>query len=168
MASMRKVVIMMLFTGEYCYAHTAEKQDTSTKIAGNNNIRNDENPEGGKHPIKGGQIGDETLNMREEKYPRWTPPTSGFDILNRNRPPTMVRPDLTTTQTARKQVRIKEEPEVSIPKREPKCSFCREETHSYQTCPVLRQMILKQANELTHRRVAEYEKSQEEAIRHTI
>ena len=56
MASMRKDVIMMLFTGE------AEKQDTSTKIAGNNNIRNDENPEGEKHPIKRGQIGDETSN----------------------------------------------------------------------------------------------------------
>ena len=63
MASMRKDVIMMLFAGDYCYAHTVEKQDTSTKIAGNNNIRNDENPEGEKHPIKRGQIGDETLNM---------------------------------------------------------------------------------------------------------
>ena len=29
-------------------------------------------------------------------------------------------------------------------------------------------MVLEQANELTHWRVAEYEKSQEEAIRHTI
>ena len=54
---MRKDVITMLFTGDYCYAHTAEKQDTSTKIAGNDNIRNNENPKGGKHPIKGGQIG---------------------------------------------------------------------------------------------------------------
>ena len=80
----------------------------------------------------------------------------------------MVRPAPTTTHTACKQVCIKEEPEVSPPKREPKCSFCGEETHSYQTCPVLRQMILEQANELTHWRVAEYEKSQEEAIRHTI
>ena len=60
---MRKDVIMMLFTGDYCYAHTAEKQDTSTKIAGNNNIRSNENPEGEKHPIKRGQIGDKTLNM---------------------------------------------------------------------------------------------------------
>ena len=60
---MQKDVITMLFTGDYYYAHTAEKQDTSTKIAGNDNIRNDQNPEGGKHPIKGGQIGDETLNM---------------------------------------------------------------------------------------------------------
>ena len=60
---MWKDVITMLSAGDYCYAHTAEKQDTSTKIAGNNNIRNDENPEGGKHPIKGGQIGDETLNI---------------------------------------------------------------------------------------------------------
>ena len=80
----------------------------------------------------------------------------------------MVRPAPATTQTARKQVCIKEEPEVSPPKREPKCSFCGEETHSYQTCPVLRQMILEQANELTCWRVAEYKKSQEEAIRRTI
>ena len=67
MASMRKDVITMLFAGDYCYAHTVEKQDTSTstKIAGNNNIRSDENPEGGKHPIKAGQIGDETLNMSD-------------------------------------------------------------------------------------------------------
>ena len=56
-------MITMLFIGDYCYAHTAEKQDTSTKIAGNGNIGSDENPEGGKHPIKGGQIGDGTLNM---------------------------------------------------------------------------------------------------------
>ena len=80
----------------------------------------------------------------------------------------MVRPALTATWAACKQVHIKEEPEVLPPRREPKCSFCGEETHSYQTCPVLRQMVLEQANELTHRRVAEYEKSQEEAIRHTI
>ena len=52
----------MLFTGDYYYAHTAGKQDTFTKIAGNDNIRNDENPEEEKHPIKRGQIGDETLN----------------------------------------------------------------------------------------------------------
>ena len=63
MANMRKDVITMLFARDCCYAHTAEKQDTSTKIAGNDNIRNDENPEGGIHPIKGGQIGDDTLNM---------------------------------------------------------------------------------------------------------
>ena len=62
MASMWKNVITMLFAGDYWNAHTAEKQDTSTKIAGSDNIRNDENPRG-KHPIKGGQIGDETLNM---------------------------------------------------------------------------------------------------------
>ena len=54
MASMQKDVITILFTGDYCYAHTLEKQDTSTKIAGNDNIRNDEIHEGGKHPIKGG------------------------------------------------------------------------------------------------------------------
>ena len=80
----------------------------------------------------------------------------------------MVRPSPTTIHTARKQVHIKEEPEVSPPKGEPKCSFCGEETHSYQTCPVLRQMVLEQANELTHRQMAEYEKTEEEAIRRTI
>ena len=80
----------------------------------------------------------------------------------------MVRPAQTITQTARKQVHIKEETEVSPPRREPKCSFCGEETHSYQTCLVLRQMVLEQVNKLTHRPVTEYEKSQEEAIRHTI
>ena len=80
----------------------------------------------------------------------------------------MERPAPTITQTAHKQVHIKEEPEVSPPRREPKCSFCREETHSYQTCLVLRQVVLEQVNELTHRRLVEYEKSQEEAIRHTI
>ena len=80
----------------------------------------------------------------------------------------MVRPTPAGTQMTRKQVCIREEPEVSPPKREPKCSFCREETHSYQACQVLKQMIIKQAEELTCRRVAEYEKSQGEAIRHTI
>ena len=80
----------------------------------------------------------------------------------------MVRSALASTQTACKKVCIKEGPEVSLPKREPKCSFCREETHSYQTCQVLRQMIIKQADEPTCRQVVEYEKSQEEAIRCTI
>ena len=51
---------------------------------------------------------------------------------------------------------------------EPKCSFCREETHSYQACQVLKQMIIEQAEELTCQQVAEYEKSQGKAIRHTI
>ena len=96
------------------------------------------------------------------------PLASGFDILNRDRPPRMVRPTPAGTQTICKQVSIKEEPEISPPKREPKCSFCREETHSYQACQVLKQMVIKQADELTCRQVAEYEKSQEEAIRHTI
>ena len=104
----------------------------------------------------------------EEEYPKWTPPASGFDILNRDQPQMMVRPTPASTQTTCKQVHTKEEPEVSPPKREPKCSFCGEETHSYQTCQVLRQMIIKQADELTCRRVAEYEKSQGEAIRCTI
>ena len=80
----------------------------------------------------------------------------------------MVRPTPAGTQMTCKQVHIREEPEVSPPKREPKCSFCREETHSYQACQVLKQMIIEQADELTCRRVAEYEKSQGEAIRHTI
>ena len=80
----------------------------------------------------------------------------------------MVRPTPAGTQTTHKQVHIREEPEVSPPKREPKCSFCREETHSYQACQVLKQMIIEQAEKLTRRQVAEYEKSQGEAIRHTI
>ena len=80
----------------------------------------------------------------------------------------MVRPTPASTQSTHKQVHIKEEPEVSSPKREPKCSFYREETQSYQTCQVLRQMIIKQADELTCRQVAEYEKSQGKAIRCTI
>ena len=50
MANMLKDVIMMLFTGDCYCAHTAEKQDTSTKIAGNDNIRNSESPKEG-HPL---------------------------------------------------------------------------------------------------------------------
>ena len=105
-----------------------KRQDTSTKIAGNDNIRNDENPEGGKHPIKGGQIGDETLNTSHplngrKSIPRWTPPTLGFDILNRNRPPMMVRPAPTVTQTAHKQVHIKEEPRSITTKERAKMFF---------------------------------------------
>ena len=61
----------------------------------------------------------------------------------------MVRPTLAGTQTTHKQVHIKEGLEVSPPKREPKCSFCGEETHSYQACQVLKQMIIEQADELT-------------------
>ena len=63
MVSMWQDVIMMLFAGDYCYAHTVEGQDTSTRIAGNDNIRNDENPEGGTGPIRGVQLGDETFSM---------------------------------------------------------------------------------------------------------
>ena len=146
---------MMLFTGVYCYAHTVEGQDTSTRIAGNDNIRNDENHEERIHLIRGVQLGGKTLSMSHLLNGRTRapggppPPTSGFSILNRDRPPTMVGSSQTTTQTTRKQVRMKEEPEVSPPKREPKCSFCGEETHSYNTCPVLRQMIVEQADELT-------------------
>ena len=80
----------------------------------------------------------------------------------------MVRPTPASTQMICKQVCIKEEPEILPSKREPKCSFCGEETHSYQACQVLKQMVIEQADELTCQRVAEYEKSQEEAIRHTI
>ena len=63
MANMLKDVITMLFAGDCYCAHTAEKQDTSTRIAGNNNIRNGESPEEGTHPIWEGHIGDEALNM---------------------------------------------------------------------------------------------------------
>ena len=63
MVSMRKDVIMMLFAGDHCYAHAAEGQDTSTRIAGNDNIRNDENPKEGTHPIRGVQLGGKTLSM---------------------------------------------------------------------------------------------------------
>ena len=63
MADMLKDVIMMLFT-ENCYcARTAERQGTSTRIAGNDNTRNCKSPEEGTHPIQGGHIGDEALNM---------------------------------------------------------------------------------------------------------
>ena len=51
MANMLKDVITMLFTGDCYCACTAEKRDTSTRIAGNDNIRNDKNPEEGTHPI---------------------------------------------------------------------------------------------------------------------
>ena len=63
---------------------------------------------------------------------------------------------------------MKEKPEMPPPKKETKCSFCREETHSYQACPVLKQMVLEQTNELTRQQMEEYEKSQEEAVRHAI
>ena len=62
MVSMQKDVITMLFTGDYCSAHTAEKQDTSTKIA-DNNIGSNENLKGGKRPIRGVQLGGKTLSM---------------------------------------------------------------------------------------------------------
>ena len=53
---------MMLFAGDYCSAHTVEKQDTSTKIAGNDNIGSHENLKGGKRLIRGVQLGGETLS----------------------------------------------------------------------------------------------------------
>ena len=61
------------------------------------------------------------LLSRKKSIPGGTP---CFDILNRDQPPTMVRPTLANTQMTHKQVHIREEPEVSPPKREPKCSFC--------------------------------------------
>ena len=85
MANMQKDVITMLFTGDYCYAHTVEKQDTSPKIAGNGNIGSDENPEGGKHPIKGGQIGDRTLNMSHPFNGRKSIP-DGHSLLRASTP----------------------------------------------------------------------------------
>ena len=74
-------------------------------------------------PNRGRDIEYESSPQREEEYPRWTPPTLGFDILNRNQPPMMVRPAPTVTQTVCKQVHIKEEPEVSPPRRESKMFF---------------------------------------------
>ena len=162
MASIQRDVITMLSTGDYCSACTAEKPDTSTKIAGNDNIGNHEDLKGEKCPIRGVQLGGQDIEYEpspqwEDECPRWTPPTSGYSILNRDRPPTIVRLAQVTTQATHKQVHMKEEPEVSPPKKEPKCSFCGAETHSYQTCPGLRQMVLKQTNELTRQRMAEYE-----------
>ena len=60
--AIQRDVIMMLFAGDYCSAHTAEKQDTSTKTAGNNNTGSHENLEGEKRPIGGVQLGGETLS----------------------------------------------------------------------------------------------------------
>ena len=54
---------MMLFIEDYCYAHIVEEQDTSTRIAGNDNIRNDENHEEGTHPIRRVQLRGEKLSM---------------------------------------------------------------------------------------------------------
>ena len=51
MADMLKDVITMLFAGECYCACTVEKQDTSTRIAGNDNIRNCKSPEEGTHAI---------------------------------------------------------------------------------------------------------------------
>ena len=62
MVNMWKDVMMMLFIEDYCYAHTLEEQDTSTRIAGNDNIRNDENQEEGTYPIRGVQLGGEKLS----------------------------------------------------------------------------------------------------------
>ena len=63
MVGIMRDVIMMLFTGNCYCAHTVEKRDTSTRIAGNDNTRSCESPEEGTHPIQGGHIEDEALNM---------------------------------------------------------------------------------------------------------
>ena len=51
MADMLKDLIMMLFAGDCYCTRTAEKQDTSIGIAGNDNIRNCKSLEEGTHPI---------------------------------------------------------------------------------------------------------------------
>ena len=51
MANMLKDVITMLFTGDCYCAHTAEKQNTSTRIAGNDIIKNSESSIEGTPPI---------------------------------------------------------------------------------------------------------------------
>ena len=121
-----------------------------------------------RSPTRGRDVEYESSPQREDECPRSTPPTLSYSILNRDQPLTIVKPAQVPTQTTHKQVCMKEEPEVSPAERESKCSFWGEETHSYQTCPVLRQMVLEQANELTCRWVVQYEKSQEEAIRHAV
>ena len=63
MASIQRDVITMLFAGDYCSACTAEKQDTSTKIAGNDNIGSHKKLKGEKHPIRGVQLGGKILSM---------------------------------------------------------------------------------------------------------
>ena len=63
MAHILRDVITMLFAGDYCSARTVEKQDTSTKTAGNDSTRSHENLEGEKCPIRGVKLGGETLNM---------------------------------------------------------------------------------------------------------
>ena len=63
MASIQRDVITMLFAGDYCSARTAEKQDTSTKTAGNDSTGSHKNLEGEKCPIGGVQLGGETLSM---------------------------------------------------------------------------------------------------------
>ena len=88
-----------------------------------------------ERPYRGWGIEYESSPQREEEYPKWMPPASGFDILNRDQPPTTVRPTRASTQTIHKQVHTKEELEISPPKREPKCSFCREETHLLPDLP---------------------------------
>ena len=90
---------------------------------------------------------------RVGNYLMWEPPSTGFDILNRDCSPMLVVPTSTRTQTACKQVHIKEEPEVPTPREEMRCCFCGEATHTYQTCLVLRQMVREQAEELASQRI---------------
>ena len=80
MADMLKDVITLLFAGDCYCARTVEKQDTSTRIAGNNNIRNCKSPKEGTHPILGGHIGDEALNMNHPLSEKKSIP-SGHPLL---------------------------------------------------------------------------------------
>ena len=63
MVNMLRDVIMTLFAGNCYCARSAEKWDTSTRIAGNDNTRSHKSPEEGTHPIQGGHIEDEALNI---------------------------------------------------------------------------------------------------------
>ena len=80
MVNMLRDVIMTLFAGSCYCAHTAEKWDTSTMTAGNDNTRNHESPEERVHPVQGGHIEDEALNMNHPLSGRKSIP-SGHPLL---------------------------------------------------------------------------------------
>ena len=63
MVDMLRDVITMLFAGSCYCARTVEKQDTSTRIAGNDDTRNHKSPKERTHPVQGGHIEDKALNM---------------------------------------------------------------------------------------------------------